>query len=596
MPPNSYATRLAITICICALLAACGADTERFQKRAVDARAHETLSEHSRVFAKGVVKVTDQVHVAIGYGLANAIMIEGDDGLIIVDTMETSEEAAAVLAEFRKISAKPIRAIIYTHNHVDHVMGADVFAEEEDVAIYAHASTAHYVGRLLNKMRPVITMRSMRMFGNFLDEKGMVNCGIGPRQGIGPGSTLGYRPPTITFQDRLTDEVAGIRFELVHAPGETNDQIFMWLPDQSVLLPGDNYYSVFPNLYTIRGTPFRSLEQWYRSVDTMRDLHPHYMVPSHTRPVIGADNIERVLTDYRDAIQFVHDQSIRGINMGMTPDELTQYVKLPPHLADAPHLQPLYGKVSWSARAMFCGNLGWFDGDAASLQPLSRREQAQLMADVAGGEDNLAAHAEKALAEGRYQAALQLTGHLVQLAPENRKAKEVRVKALMALGEREENPNARHYYLTEALEIRDAFVANPVILPTPEFLAKMPMEGFFELMAVNLDPVASRDLEQRVCIQFSDIDRAFSIHIRRGVAEIRPRTLAEAAQMNFEIHAVADSAVWKEMLAKLRNPLLAMAGFEYKKGNTVAMVRFMKMFQPPKPKLPYEPYGQERAN
>ena len=271
-----------------------------------------------------------------------------------------------------------------------------------------------------------------------------------------------------------------------------------------MLICADNFYAAFPNLYTIRGTPFRSLKSWYRSLDMMRDLSPEYLVPCHTRPIKGNEKIERVLTDYRDAIQFVHDQAIRGMNMGMTPDELVDYVKLPPHLAAAPYLQPFYGKVSWSVRAMFSGNLGWFDGDSANLQPLSRHERADLMAMLAGGTNKVLDLAEKLADEKQWQKALELTSHLLQLEPGNRKVKDLRVKALTALAAVEENPNARHYYLTEAMELRDGFVARVESRSTPESLTALPLAHFMEAMAVNLDPHSAAEVDEVVGLFFPD--------------------------------------------------------------------------------------------
>jgi len=549
------------------------------------------LAEHSKIFKKGVEKVkgTNNIYVAIGFGLANSIMIEGKDGLIIVDTMENKEVAANVLSEFRKITQKPIKAIIYTHNHPDHILGAEVFAADGNPGVYAHETTLYYVKRMIHKMRPSISVRSMRMFGNFLDKEGLVNAGIGPHLSFGAESTVGFVLPTKTFSDILETQVAGIKFKLVHAPGETNDHLFVWLPDQKVLMPGDNFYWTFPNLYTIRGTPFRGLQQWYESIDKMRDLNPEVLIPGHTRPIVGSEKIQEILTNYRDAIQFVHDQSIRGMNMGMTPDELVEYVVLPPHLRNLPYLQEFYGKASWSARSMFSGNLGWFDGDSAKLQPLTRLKQAELIARIAGGEAELMKHAKEGLKNGEYQAALQLTGHLVRLKPNSQQAKDIRVKALIALGEREINPNARHYYFTEALEIRDGFVARETAKPTPKLLHDFPLKGYFESLAVNLDPEASADANKIVGMKFPDIKEGYTIHVRRGVAEIRPRSLEEIDQMELDIKVIADSKAWKEMLGKIRNSVITLASFEYEKGNTLTFAGFLKMFKPVEPKLPYEP-------
>ncbi|MFH1135499.1 MAG: alkyl sulfatase dimerization domain-containing protein [Pseudomonadota bacterium] len=553
------------------------------------AGANEDLREHGKIFKKGVEKVGEGVYSAIGYGISNSIMIEGVDGVIIVDAMTTKAEAREVLAEFRKITPKPVKAIIYTHSHPDHIFGAEIFAEGGNPEIYAHDTLEYFVRRLANETRQIIGSRSLRMYGNFLPPEQVLNVGIGPLVGMKPGSELGFLRPTRVFSDTLETEIAGIKFQLAHAPGETDDQIFAWLPDKKTLLCGDNFYWAFPNLYTIRGTTFRDLKNWYASLDKMRDLHAEFLVPSHSRPIIGAERIEKILTDYRDAIQYVHDQSIRGMNAGLTPDQLAETMILPPHLAQAPYLQPFYGKASWSARSMFAGNLGWFSGDSAELQPLSRMGEAKLMARLAGGPDGLLKQARDLLAENQFQAALELSGHILRLDPTNQEAKDVRIKALVALGEREQNPNARHYYLTEALEIRDGFVSNESSRPSPEYLKSLPLSGFLDSLAVNLDPRAAANVNQKVGLVFPDCNEAFLIHVRYGVAEMRAYSPGDLDKMELDVKVVGDSMAFKEMLVKIKNPLAVLAGFDYPQGNSVSFGLFMKLFSPPKIKIPFEP-------
>jgi alkyl sulfatase BDS1-like metallo-beta-lactamase superfamily hydrolase len=501
-------------------------------------------------------------------------MLVGKDGVIIIDTMETKEAGREVWNDLKKLTRLPLKAIIYTHFHPDHIYGAEAFAEKSTPEIYAHETTDNAVTSFTSETAPIIGARSMRMYGTYLDKKAMINVGIGPFLSFGPNSTLGYIPPTKTFNDRMKVNIAGIQMELIHAPGETDDMIYVWLPDRKILMSGDNIYKSFPNLYTIRGTWFRSLKNWYRSVDIIRDLKPEYLVPSHGQPITGAALINRIATDYRDAIQFVHDQSLRGINQGMTPDELVEYVKLPAHLAQSPYLQEFYGKVSWSARSMFTGNLGWFSGDSVDLQPLPPKEQAEMMAEISGGETKLLGYAKQHLDKGNYQAALQLSGYVIRLNPENKKAREVRIKALIALGERESNANARHYYLTEALEMRDKFVALPKIKLDPQMVKRFPLSLFFDVLAVNLDPVKSADLDQRVGIKFTDTGEAYTIHVRRGIAEITP-----GLKDNLDMLVHADSVKWKEMLAKLKSPVTTLAGFKYPKGNVIEFANFLKNFE-----------------
>jgi alkyl sulfatase BDS1-like metallo-beta-lactamase superfamily hydrolase len=556
------------------------------QKKSLDVEPAKNLSEHSREFEKTVYKVGENVYSAVGYGLANSILIEGKDGLIIVDTMESVENARMVFDEFKKISDKPIRAIIYTHNHADHVFGAQAMAGPGDLPdIYAHETLHAYVQRLVNKMRPVIGTRSMRMFGNYLDEMGRVNAGIGPFLGINDRTRSGYLRPTHTFSDTKEITVAGVRLELIHAPGETDDQIYVYLPDQNLLICADNFYKSFPNLYTIRGTMFRSLENWYKSVDLIRDIRPEHLVPCHGKPLSGAAAIYAAVTDYRDAIQFLHDQGIRGMNQGMTPDELVEYVRLPEHLQDSPYLKEFYGSAAWSLRSLFSGNLGWFSGDSTDLNPLSRKEKALLAVKLAGNEKNLFSHAMDCYAQRKYQEVLELTGHLIYLDPKNPEIRKLRVDALMALGAGEENANARHYYLTEAAEIRDDFVARERVKIRMEQLPQFPLEGIFSMLAVNLDPVASMNMKQTVGIIFEDVAEQYAIYLRNGVAEIQ-RRLPE----NPDILAIADSLSFKAMLAGLKRPVTTLAGFSYPKGNAISMGLFLKLFEPPLQKLPCEPF------
>ena len=568
---------------MCIILAFAFSSCAGTVKVLADVAESQKLAEHSKEFEKKIYKVADGVYSAVGYGIANSIMLVGRDGVIIIDTMETNEEGREVWNDLKKITDLPLKAIIYTHFHPDHIYGAAAFAGNSSPDIYAHETTDSAVTRFSSETAPIIGARSMRMYGTFLDQKAMVNVGIGPFLSFGPNSTLGYISPTKTFRDRLKVNISGIQMELIHAPGETDDQIYVWLPDRKILMCGDNLYKSFPNLYTIRGTWFRSLKNWYRSVDIIRDLKPEYLVPSHGKPVTGATAIGLIATDYRDAIQFVHDQSLRGINQGMTPDEIVEYVKLPAHLAQSPYLQEFYGKVSWSARSMFTGNLGWFSGDSADLQPLPPAEQAKIMADIAGGETRLLDFTRKYLKEGNDQAALQLSGYLIRLNPENKEARDIRVKALSALGEKEFNANARHYYLTEAIEIRDKFVARPKIKPDPQMVKRFPLSLFFDSLAVNLDPVKSADLDKRVGMKFIDTGEAYTIHVRRGVAEITPRL-----QDDLDVLVYADSVKWKEMLTKLRSPVTTLAGFEYPKGNMMAFAVFLKNFDVSPMKLAIE--------
>ncbi|MDP9140886.1 MAG: MBL fold metallo-hydrolase [Pseudomonadota bacterium] len=539
--------------------------------------APEALSAQSVEFERGVVQVTEGIYVAIGYGIANSIMLVGDDGLIIVDTMETEQSAAAVLAEFRKISDKPVKALVYTHSHPDHIGGATVFADgNADVAVYAQRDVVRNMEKTSIELQTAITRRSLRMYGPQLPIEEMVNLGIGPDLGIRENSTISMLRPTHEFDDRLDDNVAGIHFELVHAPGETEDQLFVWLPERRVLLAGDNLYKAFPNLYTIRGTSYRDPRQWADSLDAMRALKPEILVPSHTRPLHGEALIYNTLTDYRDGIRYIYDQTLRYINLGLTPDEIAVRIRLPAHLASSPYLQEFYGKPTWSARSIYSGNLGWFNGDPATLQPLSPQEQAEKLAKLAGGIDALAKQAQDAEAAGEHQWALELSGPLLRLQPDHAGVKQARIAALRALGERESNPNARHWYLMSARELAGEFtLPKRILTPTPEMLAQMPLPRIFDGLAVNLDADAAAETVIAVGFEFTDSPERYTYLIRRGASEVVPELRPDA-----DIVVRVSAQAFREMLAQVRNPAVSLVrDFEVTTGSKLGFAQFMRLFQ-----------------
>ena len=573
----SLRSRIALLIAA-GLIAACGKSAP--PPPAVPVATPLALKEHSAEFRRSVVQAAPGVWVAVGFGIANSILIEGEDGAIVVDTMESLESAQAVAAEFAKVSAKPVKAIVYTHSHPDHIGGATAFMPEGvELPIYAQEDVARNMDKISSELQPVITRRSLRMYGWGLNPDELLNVGIGSHLDLHEGSSVNIRRPTKTFRDTLEDTVAGIRFQLVHAPGETEDQIFVWLPDRKVLLPGDNLYRAFPNLYTIRGTSFRDPKRWAASIDAMRALQPEVLVPSHTRPITGAAEIEAVLTDYRDAIRYVHDQTIRMMNAGLLPDEIAARLTLPAHLAASPFLQQFYGKPGWSAKSLFAGQLGWFDGRPEQLHPLPPMEQAKHLVELAGGPEKMDQAIIKAAQTGDWQWVLELTGAVLRLAPSNLTAKDARLSALKALGEAESNPNARHWYLVAWRELRgDLEIPERAVQPTPAMLAGMPLSTFFDGLAVNLDAEAAGEKTLTVRFEFPDAGEQWTYIVRRGASEvIAPGRPAPAADLAVRVPA----QVFKEMLAKLRNPGITIAReFEMVEGGKLDFIGFMRLFVP----------------
>lgn len=538
------------------------------------------LAAHSQEFRREVLQAAPGVWVAVGFGIANSILIEGDDGAIVVDTLESLESAQAVAAAFAKVSSKPVKAIVYTHSHPDHVSGAPAFVSPgANIPIYAQEDVARNMDKISGELQPVITRRSLRMYGWGLSPQERVNVGIGGELGLHEGSTVSILRPTRTFRDTLDDTVAGIHFQLVHAPGETDDQLFLWLPERKVLLPGDNLYRAFPNLYTIRGTGFRDPKRWAASVDRMRALHADVLVPSHSRPLVGTALIQQTLTDYRDAIRLVHDQTIRMMNAGLLPDEIAARLKLPPSLAASPFLREFYGEPGWSAKSLFAGQLGWFDGRPEQLHPLPPVEQAKRLVALAGGADQMDAAIRTAAGQHDWQWLLELTGAALRLKPDDVTAREARLTALKTLGEAESNPNARHWYLVAWHELRgDLKIPDRAVQPTPAMLAAMPLSVFFDGLAVNLDADAAAERQITVRFDFPDAGGRWMYIVRHGASEvIAPGNEAPAPDLAVQVPA----QVFKEMLAKLRKPGLTIAReFTMQQGSKLDFIGFMRLFGP----------------
>ena len=538
--------------------------------------APSDLIEHSQEFEKQVISVSEKIHVAIGYSLANSIMVEAEEGKIIIDTTGTIETGREVRSLFDSLNPYPIKAVIYTHNHGDHVFGARAFVDNSETEVIAHETTEEYINRILGILRPIINKRSSRMFGSFFPEEAIENNGIGPFLEIGrEGRQTSLVYPTKTFDESLELSISGLYIQLFHAPGETNDQIFVWIPKYKALFPGDNFYRAFPNLYTIRGTPYRDLAGWVKSIDMMRYLEPDLLIPSHSKPIKGAKEIRKHLTDYRDAIQFVHDQTVRLINKGMTPDQIANQIQLPEHLKSSPFLKEFYGTPQWSSKNVFTGYLGWFDGNPSTLNPVSEAEEAERIIKLSGGRSKVFSEAKKSLDEKDYQWALQLTDYLLLDDPSDVETKKIRTSALNFLGEMSANPNARYYYLSSAAELLPTFKEPPLLTPTKETIENLPIEIVFEILKVNLIPEQARDKNLHLSIKFTDSLKSFSLILRNGVLEVQPFEIGGSS-----VQIETDEVSWKEVVTGNRSLPVSMAtGLLSVTGDRVSLINFFNSFR-----------------
>ena len=539
----------------------------------------ENLISHSEEFEQKILSYDTpggKIHFAIGFGIANSIMVEGDDGNIIIDAADSMYEADKIYNLFKQKNSNPIKAIIYTHNHGDHTFGTQYYLniQEERPQIIAHEDTDFYVQRIMGILNPIIATRSTRMFGTTLPEEDLINVGIGPNLSVSKSPT-GYVKPDLTFRNELKINISGIEMELYHAPGETDDQIFIWLPNHKSLMPGDNVYKTFPNLYTIRGTSHRDVKGWIDSLDHMKTFNPEFLFPSHTKPIIGKEVIQNVLNTYRDAIQFVHDQTIRLMNQGMYPDEIAEKIKLPESIADSPYLKEFYGTVRWSVKSIFNGYLGWFNGNPAELDPLSREEKAKRILNLAGDIDVMIDDLRLAVEKEDMQWALELSDYLIALDSFTKEVKDLRIDALIYEGSRSANPNKRNYFLTSAFELRDDFVEPSLLDRTSEELLEyVSIDTLFDVLSTRYNPDKRINENTTICFLFSSGLRK-NITIRNQVAVIS-NTTGDDCLMT----VTSDEIELKKVLTGWSNPVTSIASEKIQiEGNSVEFLQFLSKFR-----------------
>ena len=538
----------------------------------------EDLILHSEEFEQKVLSYDTPgglIHFAIGFGIANSIMVEGNGGNIIIDAADSMYEAEKVYNLFKQKNSNPIKAIIYTHNHGDHTFGTQYYLniQEERPQIIAHEDTDFYVQRIMGILNPIIAARSTRMFGTTLSEEDLINVGIGPNLSVSKSPT-GYVKPDLTFEDELKINISGIEIEMYHAPGETNDQIFVWLPNHKSLMPGDNVYKTFPNLYTIRGTTHRDVKGWIESLDHMKTFNPEFLFPSHTKPIIGKDVIQDVLNVYRDAIQYVHDQTIRLMNQGMYPDEIAEKIELPDSIVNSPYLKEFYGTVRWSVKSIFNGYLGWFSGNPSELDPLSREEKAKRVLNLAGDINVLIEDLRIAVSNNDMQWALELSDYLIALDNFTEEVRNLRIDALLYEGSRSSNPNKRNYFLTSAFELSSDY-DEPSLLDrtSEELLEYISMSTLFDVLSTRYNP---KNIEENitVCFIFSS-GLIKNITIRNQVAVI-----SNSNQDICSITVLTDEIELKKVLTGISNPVTSIASGDMQiEGDSVEFLQFLSKFR-----------------
>ena len=325
---------------------------------AMDSDSTRLLISRNAEFNKEILRVSENVYTAVGYAVSPVSMIVGPQGIVIVDAGLDVASSREIRADFRRIVDKPVKAIIFTHGHPDHTHGASAFMDSTDVQVWAREGFPHEQHTLESAGILIQKKRGKKQAGFMLSPEQRINNGIAKafwpdRKGGIWGADHKIGPSHIFNSERQKINIAGLDLELVAATGETHDGLYLWYPAEHVVFAGDNFYKSWPNLYALRGTPYRDIRGWANVIDMIMQEGAVALVGGHTRPIIGTDDVNQTLANYRDAILFLFDKTVEGINKGLTPNQLVDYVVLPEKYKNLDYLRPYYGNPEWAVRADF---------------------------------------------------------------------------------------------------------------------------------------------------------------------------------------------------------------------------------------------------
>lgn len=498
----------------------------------IDGDAPDTVNpslwrQSALVSKHGLFEVVEGVYQARGLDLSNVSFIEGDTGVIVIDPLISKETAAAALELYREHRGdRPVTAVIFTHSHIDHfggVLGVTTAEEVErgDVAIIApegivgHAVAENvYVGTAMGR-------RAGYMYGAALDRgpKGAVGAGLGQSTSTG---RVGILPPTLEIRETgETHTIDGVEIEFQMAPGtEAPAEMHFLFPQRRALCMAENATHNLHNLLTLRGALVRDPNIWARylteAIERFGD-RADVVFASHHWPTWGADEIREFLGLQRDLYAYLHDQTLRMLNRGMTGAEIAEVIELPPALENAWHARGYYGSVSHNVKAIYQRYLGWFDGNPARLWPHPPKPLAERYVAAIGGVDRVVELAQQAYDDGDFRWAATLLDHAVFAEPEHAAARSLYADTLEQLAYGAENGPWRNFFLSGATELRGQNFGTPTATASPEILAQLTPEQLLDAIAITVDGPRAWALDLALDLTFTDVDRNFRVTLRNGV-------------------------------------------------------------------------------
>ncbi|MCF8208899.1 MAG: MBL fold metallo-hydrolase [Rhodoferax sp.] len=475
----------------------------------------------------GLFKVNDHIWQVRGFDLANLTLIEGKTGWIVVDALTARETSAAAMAFARQhLGNKPVTALVFTHSHIDHFGGALGVIEageaaERKVPIVAPVGFMEEATSENILMSTAMVRRADYMYGNPLQRnaKGLIDTGLGKAVAYG---RVGILEPTLLV-DKPVQEVVldGVRFVFHNVPGSEAPSEFVFaLPDLKAFGGAEMMSQTLHNLYTIRGAKVRDALKWAAYLnDSLSWLGDAEVVfNQHHWPVWGKDRIHEFVTKQRDTYKFIHDQTVRMINAGLTGPEVAESLKLPKALQDYMNVRGYYGTVRHNAKAVYQYYMGWYDANPANLDHLPPVEAGKRYVELAGGPDKALASAQRAFDVGDYRWSAEVLKHVVYADSSNAPARELLARSFDQLGYLAEAATWRNAYLVGAQELRNGppkqGMSKEMML---DMLTHTPIERFLEAMAANLNADKAGDTRLKINLVFTDVQESHVLTLDNAV-------------------------------------------------------------------------------
>lgn len=519
-------------------------DAYRFVQGEAPPTVNPSLWRQAKLNAQiGLFKVVEGVWQLRGFDIGNMTLVQGRSGWIVIDALTCRETAAAALAFARKhLGDQPVTALLYTHSHVDHFGGAlGVLTPEQarQVPVIASAGFMEEATSENLMVGTAMARRSIYQFGKNLPAtaQGRVDTGLG--KGVGYGRVGLLAPNDLITQATEERTLDGVRFIFHNVPGaEAPAEMTFSIPALKVYGGAENLAQTLHNLLPVRGAKVRDALRWagylQDALDQLGDAEVY--VGQHNWPVWGRERIVDFITRQRDAYKYLHDQTVRLINAGLTPAEIAEQVKLPASLQAFFPARGYYGDVRHNVKAIYQFYLGAYDGNPAHLNPLPPEVMGRRYVTLAGGADKLMTAAQQAFDEGDYRWAAELLNRLVMADSRHTGARQLLARTYDQLGYAAEAATWRNSYLTAAAELRQGppqqGIDRSVAL---DMLRQTPTERFLEAMAAGLNGPAAEGKDYRINLVFTDRPESHVLWIENAVLHHRRAAPAADAHATMKL-------------------------------------------------------------